>query len=260
MTPHRSVAAASGLAIILIVLLGYGLAGAQSLKVIPVNVLMSPGQRTATLTVINEGSAETAIQIRTYAWGQAGGNDQLATSSEVIAGPPLASIAPGAAQIVRLVLRRMPEGPEATYRILLDQIPSVAVPGEVKIVLHMSIPIFAQPKSRTVSHVQFRVERDAGQVYLVGTNDSMRHEVIRDIVLSTSDGRKLKTALGADPYILAGATRRWLILVQGPQPLTNETLRMTARTRTAGSRCWNAMIPDAWRVSGSATPGSSYLR
>lgn len=232
MFSFRCVAAANALVAFLIVLLGNGVARPQALKVIPVNVQMPPGQRTATLTVINEGSTETAIQIRAYAWNQPDGSDRLTASNEVLASPPLTSIAPGATQLVRLVLRRTPEGREATYRILLDQIPSAAVPGEVKIVLRMSIPIFAQPTNRTASHVQFHIERDAGQVYLVGINDGLRHEAIRDIVLSTSDGRKLKTASGAAPYILAGATRRWLIEAQGPQPLTNETLRMAARADT----------------------------
>jgi fimbrial chaperone protein len=228
----RSLTAANALVPILIVLLGGGAAGAQALKVIPVNVQMPPGQRTATLTVINEGSTETAIQIRAYAWDQPDGKDQLTTSNEVLASPPLTSIPAGATQIVRLVLRQTPEGREATYRILLDQIPSASVPGEVKIVLRMSIPIFAQPTNRTASHVRFHVERDAGQVYLVGINDGLRHEAIRDIVLSTSDGRKLMTAPGVTPYILAGVTRRWLITAQGPPLLTNEALRMTARADT----------------------------
>lgn len=232
MISYRSVSAANVHVAVLIVLLASGVAGAQALKVIPVNVQMPPGQRTAILTVINEGSTETAVQIRAYDWNQPGGNDQLTSSNEVLASPPLTTIAPGATQIVRLVLRRTPEGREATYRILLDQIPSAAVPGEVKIVLRMSIPIFAQPTNRTASHVQFHIERDAGQVYLVGINNGLRHEAIRDIVLLTNDGRKMKTASGAAPYILAGVTRRWLIAAQGPQPLTNETLRMTAHADT----------------------------
>jgi fimbrial chaperone protein len=98
----------------------------------------------------------------------------------------------------------------------------------VQIVLRLSIPIFAQPATRAFPHVQFHIERDAGRLYLVGINDGLRHEAIRDIELSTSDGRKLKTEPGASPYILAGATRRWPIAAQGSLPLTNETLGLKA--------------------------------
>jgi fimbrial chaperone protein len=216
----------------LIALLAGGVARAQSLMVIPVNLQIAPEQRATTLTVINRGDSETSIQIRVYAWNQQSGDDQLATSDAVIVSPPLTSIAPGATQIVRLILRQPPQGREATYRILLDQIPPPAAPGIVRVVLRMSIPIFAQPTSRAVSHVQFHIEHSAGQAYLVALNDGGRHDAIRDIVLKTSDGRKLTTNSNASPYILAGATRRWLIATQGSLTLPNETLRLTARADT----------------------------
>jgi fimbrial chaperone protein len=216
----------------LIVLLAGGVARAQSLMVIPVNLQMGPEQRATTLTVINRGDSETSIQIRAYAWNQQSGDDQLAATDAVIVSPPLTSIAPGATQIVRLILRQPPQGREATYRILLDQIPPPAAPGIVRVVLRMSIPIFAQPTSRAVSHVQFHIEHSAGQTYLVALNDGGRHDAIRDIVLKTRDGQKLTTNSNASPYILAGATRRWLIATQGSLTLPNETLRLTARADT----------------------------
>jgi fimbrial chaperone protein len=225
----RSVAMANALVVVLAVLLDLGAAMGQSLRVLPINIQMPHGQMAATLTVSNEGTAETSIQIRAYSWNQQDGTDQLTTSDEVLASPPIASIPPGATQVVRLILRRKPEGREATYRILLDQIPPPAVPGVVRIALRMSIPVFAQPEGRVAAHVQFRIERDGEKAYLVGTNDGLSHEAIRDIVLTASDGRKWKTESSALPYILSGATHRWPIAVQGPLPLPNETLRLTAR-------------------------------
>ena len=225
----RSVVAANAVAVaMLIVLLFAGAAQAQSLRVVPVNIEIPPGQKATSLTVTNESSAITTIQIRAYEWTQPDGNDQLTASNELLASPPLASIPPGETQVVRLVLRRTPEGREATYRILLDQIPATTAPGMVQLALRMSIPIFVQPATRAVPHVQFRLELAAGQIYLVGINDGLRHETIRNIELQTSDGRKLKTESGASPYILAATTRRWRIVPQGALPLTNDILRLTA--------------------------------
>jgi fimbrial chaperone protein len=224
----RRVVAAAGLIPVLMVLLVGGAARGQSLMVLPVNIQMAPGQMATTLTVINRGDSETAIQVRAYAWSQPDGDDQLTVSDAVLVSPPLTSIAPGAAQVVRLILRRSPQGREATYRIVLDQIPPPALPGKVRVVLRMSIPIFAQPATRALPHVYFHIERDAGKIFLVALNDGRRHEVIREIVLWTSDGRKLKTESSASPYVLAGVTRRWPIDVQGVLPLPDETLRLTA--------------------------------
>jgi fimbrial chaperone protein len=229
MISYRRIAAHALAAILFVLLTGLA-AEAQSLSVLPVNIFLSPGQKATTLTVTNQGTSPTTIQIRAFAWNQQGDDDQLTTSDEVVVSPPLASIAPGASQIVRLILRKTPQGQEATYRVLIDQIPPPAEAGVVHIVLRMSLPIFALPMTRAIAHVQFHIEVHAGQIYLVGINDGLRHEAIRDIELSTSDGRALKEAPSSSPYVLAGVTRRWNITAQGPLPLPNETLRLTAHS------------------------------
>ena len=201
---------------------------AQSISVLPVNVLLQPGQSAATLTVANQSNHETSIQIRAYAWNQPEGEDRLTTSDAVVVSPPIASIAAGSTQVVRLILRQPPQDRETTYRILVDQIPPPAEPGIVHVVLRLSIPIFAEPTSRALPLVQFRVEREGGQVYLVAANDGLRHEAVRDIVLSTSDGRKYTLDRGTLPYVLAGATRRWHIATEDSLLKAGETLRLTA--------------------------------
>jgi fimbrial chaperone protein len=224
----RLSAAAKALLVVFVVLLTGLTAGAQALSVLPVNIFFTPGQRATSLTVTNQGKSETAIQIRAYAWNQKGNDDQLTPTSVVVLSPPLATMAPGATQVVRLILRQSPQSREATYRILLDQIPPPAEPGVVHIVLRMSIPIFAQPAIRSFADVQFHLERNAGQIYLVAFNAGNLHESIRDIALTTSDGRKLKEDSNTSPYILAGATRRWHIAAQDSLPLSSETLQLTA--------------------------------
>jgi fimbrial chaperone protein len=230
MNSCRRIASSHLIAAILFVLLG-GMAGqAQSLSVLPVNVHLGPGEKATSLTVTNQGTTKTAIQIRPYAWSQENGEDKLTTSNDVIASPPIVSIAPGTSQVIRLVLRQSPQGREATYRILLDQIPPPAEPGVVHVVLRLSIPIFAEPATPAAPDVQFHLENEAGQVYLVGANRGLGHEAVREFDLTTGDGRKLKPASGSSPYILAGATRRWTITAQGPLPTPSDTLQLTGHS------------------------------
>lgn len=232
MSTCRLRGAARVLAAMFIVCLTGPAVGAQALSVLPVNVFLAPGQRAATLTVTNQGSSETAIQVRGYAWSQKDGNDQLTASDALVVSPPLATIASGATQVVRLILRLPPLSgdSEASYRILVDQIPPAAEPGVVHVVLRLSIPIFALPTTRAASILRYHLELKGGQMYLVGFNEGLRHDTIRDIELSTGDGRKLKTEPGVLPYVLAGATRRWPITAQGPLPLPGETLHLTAHS------------------------------
>jgi fimbrial chaperone protein len=225
----RITAAAQALAAVFLALLTASAASGQALSVVPVNIFLSPGQKATSLTVTNQGASETAIQIRAFDWSQKDNEDQLTASKDVVLSPPLTKIAPGASQVIRLILRQTPEYREATYRILLDQIPPPAEPGVVHVVLRQSIPIFARPTIRAFPDVQFHVERDAQQLYLVAINAGILHETIRDIVLTAQDGRKLKPESGASPYIVAGATRRWRIAAQDSAPLPSETLQLTAK-------------------------------
>jgi fimbrial chaperone protein len=228
---HRRMAAALALAGASAILLFTGpAAAAQSLSVLPVNIFFVPGQKASSLTVTNTGTTDTAVQIRAYAWSQPDGKDQLTPTDAVVLSPPLATIAPGASQVVRLILRQLPQGREAAYRILIDQIPPPAEAGIVHMVLRLSIPIFVQPPTRAVPHVQFHVELDSGQLVLVGTNDGLAHEVVHDIVLKEFDGRELNEESGLSPYVLAGVARRWPITVQGPMPHPGGTLQLTAHT------------------------------
>lgn len=205
-------------------------ARAQALSVVPVKIQMAPGQKAAALSVVNGGTSETAVQVRVYAWNQTDGEDRLVESGNVLVSPPLATIAPGAAQVVRLMLRETAQTREAAYRVIVDQIPPPVSAGTVQIALRMSIPVFAQPLARTAAHLEFHIESDAGRSYLVACNNGGRHEVIRDAALVTGDGRQLKPSSNASPYILAGATRRWAIPAQEPVASAGRTLQLTARS------------------------------
>ncbi len=216
------------MALVAIHLLTHPSARGQGLSVVPVNVMLGPNQRAATLSLSNHDSKPMAIQIRTYAWNQKDGNDQLTASDQIVASPPIATIAPGAIQVVRLILRQPPVGREVTYRILVDQIPPPAEVGVVHMVLRLSIPIFAQPATRAVPLIRFHIEHEGGQPVLVAVNHGLRHEVLQDICLHTSDGRELKEEPSASPYILGGSTRRWRMVGQGLLPLSNESLLLTA--------------------------------
>jgi fimbrial chaperone protein len=213
----------------LCIFLASSAAMAQSLSVLPVNIQMAPKQMATTLTVINQGAAETSVQIRAFVWKQVNGAEQLTPSDDLQVSPPIATIAPGATQVVRLVLRRAPQGSEGTYRVLVDQIPPVAESGTVRIALRLSIPVFAQPNARTVAQVKYRVESKDGLSMLVATNDGTRHETLRDVTLSSGQGSDMKSPANASPYILAGATRSWPIAIgaTGAPPAPGSTLRLT---------------------------------
>lgn len=203
-------------------------AQAQSIAVLPVSIQMLPGQQATSLTVINQGDVESAIQVRAFVWTQVDGKEQLTPSDDILASPPLATIAPGAIQVVRLVLRKPVPDRESTYRILLDQIPPAAAPGTVRIALRLSIPVFAAPATRVAPHLAFHIERSGGQSYLVAVNSGTAHNTLRNIALTRSDGSNVSVETGASPYVLAATTRRWTISSER-LPAPGGALHLTAQ-------------------------------
>lgn len=202
---------------------------AQSLGISPVSLQLAPGQAATSLTVTNQGNRPTAIQLRVFAWNHGKGTDELIPSDQLIVSPPIATIAPAATQLVRLMLRRAPQANEGSFRILLDQIPAAAEPGVVQVALRVSIPVFAAPKTRIAPQLKYHFEHRGGVSYLVAVNHGTRHETVRDISLTTSDGRLFKTAETISPYVLAGATRSWPIVEADFGTAVGSTARLSAR-------------------------------
>ena len=204
-------------------------AQAQALNVVPVTIQMLAGQRASALTIINQGEDIASFQLRAFRWTQADdGSEVLAPSKEISISPPLGSIARGASQVVRIIVRPSVSDKESSYRLLLDQIPAPAAPGTVRIALRLSLPVFSQPVARTISHLRFSAEKVADQIYLIATNDGGRHEKLQDIVIKMKDGTVLGVEANVSPYILAGGTRRWHV-IHNFAP-TDTILRLTAHT------------------------------
>jgi fimbrial chaperone protein len=194
-----------------LLVLGGEPAHAQPMTVLPVTIQMVPGQKSATLTVISAG--QTSFQVRAYAWRQnENGNVQLGDTDDLLASPPLGTIAAGGSQVIRLVLRRLPTDREATYRILVDQIPPPAAPGIVQVALRLSIPIFVLPQTRVAPHVTWRIENAGGQSFLVGVNDGTSHLKVHDLELRAGGATLPIETKNVSPYLLAGTTRRWRLL------------------------------------------------
>lgn len=204
-------------------------AAAQSLTVMPVVINMQPGQLAATISISGQGGAETSYQVRAFAWSQKDGTEQLDPTGDVLLSPPLGVIPANASQVVRIVIRKPPRDRESVYRILLDQVPPPSAPGTVRIALRLSLPIFVEPTTRAVPHIEWRVERDSNSMWVVAVNNGTRHERIHDIVLSTGT-TVFKPQGDSSPYLLAGATRRFRLTGDGVLPAAGASLHLTAQS------------------------------
>ncbi len=200
----------------------------KGIEVAPTNILMAPGRTAATLKVTNHDDHRISFQIRGFSWRQKGSDDDiLDPTDELVASPPIATIQPGASQVVRLVLREAPRDAEHTYRILFDQLPSPSEAGVVHVLIRLSIPVFAEPQSRVAPGVHWRITSISGQSWLVAVNNGNRHLTVRNLKIEDSGGHVFPVEIKSPPHILAGASRRWHILSKGPLA-PNQPVRLTA--------------------------------
>ena len=198
-------------------------ASATSFSVSPVTVYVPPPGRTATITIKNHGEAPAAIQIRPFAWQQHDGKDMLNQTRDVVASPPIARVAPGAEQTIRIVrINKTEILGEEPYRLIVDEIPTSKdrQAGTVKVLLRYSIPVFFGASNSETSRVGWKIE-DTDPLAITAHNRSTQHLRVADLQLRTGDG---ETPLreGLVGYVLPGSSVTWTFDKQLPAAAMHE--------------------------------------
>lgn len=131
-----------------LVILAFGLSAAASqaasIRVAPVGFELTGGTATSTLQIRNEDQRPVTVQVRVFRWNERGGPEALEPTRDVVASPPLATLAPGTENLVRIVrLKKGPAGPRETYRLLVDEVPDrrPLASGQIQVVVRHSIPV-----------------------------------------------------------------------------------------------------------------------
>ncbi|KHK60773.1 phytochrome sensor protein [Burkholderia sp. A9] len=187
---------------------------ATDFTVSPVRVELSAAQRSVALMVRNESSDQPVIvQLRTAAWSQNAGDDVYASTGDLIAAPPIFTIAPGGSQVVRIGLRHPPAADRETgYRLYLQEIPPAPKPGfaGVQIALEMSLPIFVKPATDTAPRLHWSAEPrpgGAGMLALRVTNDGTAHAQVANLALFAPGNDRPVATHAEFAYVLPGQSR-----------------------------------------------------
>ena len=203
---------------------------AGSFGVSPVRVALSAGQTTQMLTVRNTGDADTVVQVQPRAWLFQEGVDTLEASTDLIAVPPLFTLAPGGSQVVRVGLRQSPKpGSELTYRLLLREVPPPRR-GDItglQVALELSVPVFVLPPGGAAPQLNWHILRNPdGNLELQGHNEGTSHVQVRNVRLQGAGGRVIETPALAT-YLLPDERHTWAL---AGEAATGSRWRLTART------------------------------
>ncbi|MGE7956055.1 fimbrial biogenesis chaperone [Pseudomonas sp. NPDC089530] len=221
-------------AVLAMALLGTVKAGAASSVLIwPIDPVLEADQQASALWLENRGTETANLQVRVFAWSQSGFEDQYQNQRDVIGSPPVAKIAPGQRQLVRLTRTRdIPPGQELAYRIIIDEIPSPQPPtveaggktaAAIRFQMRYSVPLFAygaglwskedstrqrDPKSAGVPELSWRKVAVDGRNYVEVRNQGAVHARLTDVGFKQA-GQTRPLVEGLLGYVLPGAIMRW---------------------------------------------------
>ena len=191
---------------------GPTMAGAASLQVAPVSLEIPAPGASATIKLRNEGTKPLNAQIRVFRWIQVDGEEKLEATDDVVASPPLATLAAKTDYVVRLVRttkRDIAKG--ESYRLLVDELPdpSRQQNGVVAIVLRYSIPVFFYPVDTAAPKLTWSVAQSGGRVFVSATNEGGRHVRLANLKLRAPNGADITFGNGLSGYVLGHSTMRW---------------------------------------------------
>lgn len=191
-------------------------ASAGSFQVNPIRVDLSSSIPSAAITVRNDGAESVVVQASVLEWSQADGRDVYAPTSDALATPPIATIAPGAEQIVRVGLRRGADAKrELTYRLFVHEVPPPPRPGftGLQVALRIGVPVFVAPSTAAVKPLEWSAAvANDGSMKLVARNGGNLHHRIADFELRVpGDAGGPIAGVSTVSYVLAGQVREWTL-------------------------------------------------
>jgi len=226
--------AAAAAACFLLNILHAEIVAAGSFQVNPIRVDMSAGVTTAALTIRNDGDEPVVVQLSVLAWSQESGEDKYGTTKEALVTPPIATIAPGAQQVVRIGLRRPPDPrQELAFRLFVQEVPPPPKPdfNGLQVALRVSLPVFVAPLAPPTRQLAWsaKIESD-GAIRLTVRNTGNTHVQISDFELRPTDDEVPVAHEAGLAYALAGQSREWLLQSQSARSKTAKELRLKAIT------------------------------
>jgi fimbrial chaperone protein len=184
------------------------MAVAGSISVAPTTIDV-PADGLAVFYVVNRGGEPAMVQIEPFDWSQSQGRDRLSESSTLEVSPPMARLAPGERQLVRL---RAPSSgaQERSYRLMVSELPDPGADSvrAVRVLLRFSVPVFTRAPARAEPELVWRLQRQPDGIHLSVRNEGARHAKLLRVALAVGD-RTIDVAAHALIYVLPGGARSW---------------------------------------------------
>lgn len=199
---------------------GLTTANAGSFTVNPVRLSLSAAQSVAAITVKNVGTEATVVQLETFSWAQHDGHDELNSSNEILATPPIITVAPGASRIIRVGLRRPPDPQhELTYRLFLREVPPPEpVAQGLRVALLINMPVFVVPARLAGPSLDWHAIRTRdGNIRIQARNTGPSHVKLGQLDIAA--GSTSVASRNLAEYVLPENQREWTVTAKSAPPV-----------------------------------------
>lgn len=190
-------------------------AGATSLRVSPVRLELSSSTPTSFLKLTNDDKTARVVQVELMAWSQEKQRDVFQPSDDIVVNPPIFTVAPGKAQIVRVGFRHpLTADHELTYRLFITEVPqphpAALQTDRLRIVLRMSVPIFVSTQTAATPALRWTAASDKGNtIKITATNSGNVHFQIHSFEIADSNRSQILAKETPEVYILPGRSWHW---------------------------------------------------
>lgn len=187
-------------------------AHASNFEIAPVVLELSDARPAGTIRFVNKDDHQISLQVRTNDWIQVDGEDQLTPNNKVLlVSPPIFTLAPGAAQTIRIVTREKGVTAEFASRLYIDEIPTPSKEAAINFKFRISMPIFLEPANAPVIKMEWRLIAGVGSTgpQLQLRNAGNRRLKLLDVGLILPDGKKLMPKAQPNSYTLTGGSRTY---------------------------------------------------
>ncbi|MDR6795224.1 fimbria/pilus periplasmic chaperone [Acinetobacter calcoaceticus] len=190
---------------------------AATIRLSPVTVEILSNQNASSLSLYNQSSESTDLQVRVFEWNQKNGQDQLVPTEDIAVSPPFLKLKPNDSYNLRVVrINPKPVSGEKTYRIIIDELPkpvdSRKADQGINVLLRSSLPVFVVNKD-AITKLSWKIDENKNAPSLNMSNIGNRHALLNSLTLVDATANKsypiqVNTVNG---YILAEQTRSYSI-------------------------------------------------
>ena len=218
-------------------LVAIGPAFAGSIAVNPIRVNLSATQATSPLVVRNNGAEPSVVQLQIVSWSQQDGKDVLVPSRDLLATPPIFTVAAGGSQTIRVGLRQRPGATaEGSYRLILQEVPPPPKPEfrGLQVALRLSVPVFIAPAVAPTTSLAWQANMTAtlnspADLKISSVNTGNAHVQVLGFKLFAGGAELPLLSPAETAYVLPGQSRAWSLRLSSAPP-AGSTLRIEART------------------------------